>query len=154
MSSNPANNPSRCLRFRAHGRSTDRALAGTRAVMALLSGLCRQRQQRHGPLVLSWLPEKAVGFGCVLFFYFLLLDRAGSHFQEKTFPLTWRTRKITATRCQSVLTLPTSALGTAVSTALLRPSAKRREPERSPFSCSSLLCCVSVSLCFLLWSST
>lgn len=81
MSSNPANNPSRCLRFRAHGRQHRQGSAGIRASNGPPVWPLQAKTTKALDLSSSRPPEKAVALGCVLFFSFLILDRApGSYF--------------------------------------------------------------------------
>ena len=93
MSSNPANNPSRCLRFGAHGRQYGQ---GSGWPLGLPSAV---RDKGPGPSIFFWPPEKVMGFGCVFFFFNSWQSSWESFCKRGLSPkLTQRTRKITAFR--------------------------------------------------------
>lgn len=112
MSSNPANNPSRCLGFGAHGRQ-HRQGSGWHQGRQWPCCLARagKTNKGNGPLVLSWPPEKAVGFGWVLCFWFLI-ELLGVTLHKKTSPskLTWRSRKDNGRTRQEVTSVLSSPL--------------------------------------------
>lgn len=146
MSSNPANNPSRCLRFRAHGRQRRQGSGWHQGQWWPSCLVCAGRDNNGtGPHFLFWPPEKAVWF-LVVFLFYLFFGSPGSHFVWENFPinehegpgksqprdgnLSWICPLLPGDRSQHTQSMlpgpsPTSAL--------------RRELELNPVICGCLL---------------